>query len=210
MIYILGAGGMARETLDIYKFSKSNNNVLGFIEENCKRVNSKIHDKIVFDASIIDNLPKDSIFIGAIGSSKRKRWIEEIKQKGFDFDTLIHPLAIIGTNVSIDEGSIICATVVLTCDIKIGKHSIINVNTTVNHDCVIGDFVTICPSVNIAGNVTIANNCWVGIGATIINGISIGSGSFIGAGAVVTKDIPDNVLAVGVPAKPVRLIHGSD
>lgn len=206
MVHILGAGGMARETLEIYKDLNKLNEVSGFIEENCKRVSSKIHDKIIFDASTIEFLPLNSIFIGAIGSPKRKRWIEEIKQKGFDFDTLIHPSTIIGTNVNIGKGSIICPRVVLTCDINIGSHSIINVNATINHDCTIGDFVTICPSVSIAGNVTVDNESWIGIGVTITENVSIGRNSFIGAGAVVTKDLPDNVLAIGFPAKPVRTL----
>ena len=210
MIYILGAGGMAREVLDIYKDLDKSKEIAGFVEENCKDINSKIYNINIFESSIIDILPKTSILIGAMGSPKRKRWIGEIKQKGFDFDTLIHPSAIMGSDVKIDKGSIVCPMVVLTCDIKIGQHSIININTTINHDCVIGDFVTICPGVSIAGNVTIGDESWIGIGATITDEISIGRGSFIGAGAVVTRDVPDNVLAVGVPAKPIRILNESD
>lgn len=201
---------MAKEVLDIYKNLSTSHGVAGFIEENCKIAGSKIHDKNIFDSAVIEIAPKDSIFIGAIGSPKRRRWIKEIEQKGFGFDTLIHPSVIIGTNVNIDEGSIVCPNVVLTCDIRIGQHSIINVNSTINHDCVIGDFVTICPGVHIAGNVTIGDNSWLGIGATITENVSIGRSSFIGAGAVVTKDIPDNVLAIGVPAKPVRTLNESE
>lgn len=201
---------MARETLVIYKELGRFKEIGGFIEENCKRESLKIHGKSVMDASIIDTLPKDSIFIGAIGSPKRKMWIEEVEWKGFNFDTVIHPSAITGDFVNIDEGCIVCPGVILTCDIKIGRHSIINIGSTINHDCIIGDFVTISPNVNIAGNVTIGDECWIGIGAKIINKISIGKGSFIGAGAVVTGDIPDNVLAVGVPAKPIRKLTESD
>lgn len=210
MIYILGAGNMARETFNIYKDLNRLMEIAGFIEENCKSKDLKIYGKNVMDASIINVLPKGSIFIGAMGSPKRKRWIEEIKQEGFSFDTVIHPSVIQGESVKIHQGSIICPAVVLTCDIEVGQHSIINTNTTISHDCVIGNYVTICPGVNIGGNVKIHDECWIGIGATIINKVSIGRGSFIGAGAVVTQDIPENVLAIGVPAKPLRKLSESD
>lgn len=211
MIYILGAGSMARETLNYYKDLGKFEEVGGFIEENCKRVDFKIHGKSIMDASVIDNLSEEnSILIGAIGSPKRKRWIEEIEKKGFNFDTVIHPSAIIGNNVNIGKGCIISPGVIQTCDIEIGRHTIINIGSTINHDCIIGDFVTIGPGVNIAGNVTICDECWISIGVKIVNKVSIGEGSFIGAGAVVTKDIPENVLAVGVPAKPIRKLSESE
>jgi len=210
MIYILGAGNMARETYNIYKDLKRLEEVAGFIEESHSNIVFKIHGKRVMDASIIDELPKDSIFIGAIGSPKRKRWIEEIERRGFGFETVIHPSVIRGELVKMHQGSIICPAVVLTCNIEIGRHTIVNINSTVSHDCVIGDFVTICPGVNIGGNSKIDNETWVGIGATIINKVSIGRGAYICAGAVVTEDIPENVLAAGVPAKPLRTLVESD
>ncbi len=209
MIYILGAGATARETLNFYKNAGRFEEVGGFIEENCKKKEIKIQGKSIFDASSIATLPKDSIFIGAMGSPKRKRWIEEIEKKGFKFDTLIHPSAIVGDSVNINKGCIIYPGVILTCDIKIGRHSIINIGTTINHDSTIGDFVSVGPGVNIPGNVIIGNGCWISVGVKIINKITIGQCSFIGAGAVVTKDIPDNVLAVGVPAKPIRNLDES-
>ena len=210
MIYILGASAMARETLNIYKDLGRFKEIDGFIEENCKREGFNIHGKSVMEGSIIDTLPKDSIFIGAMGSPKRKRWIEEIERKGFNFDTVIHPSAIVGDFVNIGKGCIVCPGLILTCDIKIGRHSIINIGSTINHDCIIGDFTTIGPGVSIAGNVTIGDECWISIGVKIINEVSIGKGSFIGAGAVVTKDIPENFLAVGVPAKSIRKLTESD
>lgn len=210
MIYILGAGSVARETLNAYKDLDRIKEIAGFIEENCKREGLEIQGKSVMDSSIIDNLPKDTLFIGAMGSPKRKKWIEEIEGKGFNFDVIIHPSTIMDDFVDIGKGCIIRPGVILACDIKVGRHSIIYPGSTIGHDCKIGNFVTIAPGVNIAGNVTIKDECWIGIGAKIIHRVSIGKGSFIGAGAAVTKDIPENVLAVGVPAKPIRQLDESD
>lgn len=209
-IYILGAGGMAKEVLSYYKDLGKFNLVAGFIEEHCKRKGMKIEGKTIMDASIIDTLPKNSVFIGAIGSPKRKNWIEKIKKKGFYFDTLIYPSAVKGNSVKIGEGCIICPGVILSSNVEIGRHTIINLNASISHDCKIGNFVTICPGVSIGGNVVIGDECWIGIGATIIHRVSIGRGSYIGAGAVVVDDIPANVLAVGIPAKPIRKLKEID
>lgn len=210
MIYILGAGATAREILNIYKDLGLSEKVMGFIEENYGEKSQEICCKKIMDAKIIETLPKSSVFIGAIGSPLRKRWIEKIKHKEFEFDTVIHSSAVINDSISIGEGCVIYPGVIFTCDTKVGKHSIINIASTISHDCEIGNFVTICPGVNIAGNVKINDGCWIGIGTKIIHKVTIGNGSFIGAGSVVTKDIPDNVLALGVPAKPIKKIDESD
>ena len=210
MIYILGAGAMGRETLGIYKALGKFDQVAAFIEQNCDRVGRKIHGKEVMDASVIETLRDDTSFVGAMGAPKRRRWIEEIEARGFGFDTVIHPSATIDEFTAIGTGCIVCPGVVLTCDIKVGQHSIVNIGTTINHDCEIGSFVSIGPSVSIAGRVTIGDGCWISVGTKIINRISIGKGSLIAAGSVVTKDIPPGVLAVGVPAKPIREVSEID
>jgi len=74
---------MARETLVFYKDLGKFKKIGGFIKENCKEKDLMIHDKRVMGATIIDTLPKNTIFIRAMGSPKRKRWIEEIELKGF-------------------------------------------------------------------------------------------------------------------------------
>jgi len=210
MIYILGAGAMARETLGIYKTLGKFDRVAGFVEQNCSRAGRKIHGKEVMDASILDTLGDSASFIGAMGSPQRRSWIEEIEAKGLSFQSVIAPEAVIGEFTTIGSGCIVCPGVVLTCDIKVRQHSIINIGAAVNHDCDIGNFVSIGPSVSIAGYAKIGDGCWIGIGAKIINRISIGNGSLIAAGSVVTRDIPPGVLAMGVPAKPVRDVSESD
>jgi len=210
-IYILGAGAMAREVFSIYKDLGKSDMIFGFIEENCRRKGVKIYGKPIYDSSIIGDLAIDeTLLICAIGSPKRKRWVNELENRGFNFDTVIHPTASIGLSVNIGTGCIICQNVVLTCDIEIGKHTIVNVGSTISHDCRIGNFVTISPGVNIGGRVIIEEECFIGIGAKIKNDVKIGKGCFIGAGAVVVDDIPKNTLAIGVPAKPIKKLTDED
>ncbi len=208
-IYLLGAGNQARETLGYYRDLGKFDDVRGLIVENCpKSIN--IDGKRVMDKSAIDSLGSEVVLIGAMGSPLRRRWIEEVASRGFRFDRVIHPSVITNKSVDISQGCIICPHVVFTRDITVGSHSIININSNISHDCRIGDFVTIAPGVSVAGNVKIGDGCWIGIGATINHEISIGAGSFVGAGAVVIRDIPENSLAVGVPAKPIRKLLQTD
>lgn len=209
MVYILGAGGMAKETAMIYNDLGRFDEIEGFIEHNVNK-NKFIYNKKVNDASIINKISKKSNFIGAIGSPLRKSWIENIERERFKFDTIIHPLANINENTQIEAGCIFNTGVTCNCDISIGKHSILNTGSILSHDVKVGNFVTIGPGTNIGGNVEIEDECWISIGVTIINSINIGKKSFIGAGAVVTNDIPDNVLALGIPARPVRKLNEQD
>lgn len=204
MVYILGAGGIAREVLEIYRDLDRLAEVEGLIEEKCKNIDSSIKNKRLLDSNIIDSLPNYSKFIGAMGSPLRKRFLTKIEELGFDFETIIHPSAVIGGDVEIGKGCIICPGVVLTTEVSIGDHTIINANSTISHNCNIGEYVTICPGTNIAGNVTIKDSCWIGIGSVILQNISIGEASFIGAGTVVTNEIKDKTLAFGIPARAIK------
>lgn len=206
-IFILGSGGMARETYQIYKDLKKNKFVKGFIIniKNTKR--TKIYNLDIKNENALIN---NSLLIGGIGTPKRKNWINILEAKKYEFDTLIHPSSLVGINVNIGVGSIICAYSTLTCDINIGKHTIINTVSSIHHDCQIGDFVTIGPGSNITGKVSIENECFIGAGVTIIPGTKIGKSVYIGAGSTVVSDIPDNFIAYGVPAKPIRKLVDSD
>ena len=86
----------------------------------------------------------------------------------------------------------------------IGRHVILNLDCTVGHDAVVEDFVTSRPASTSPGNVAIGVGCDLGTGATLIQGVTIGHWTTVGAGAVVVRDLPANVTAVGVPAQPIK------
>lgn len=106
--------------------------------------------------------------------------------------------------MEIGEGTIICAGTIITVDIKIGNHVIINLDCTLGHDDVIEDYVTIYPSVNVSGNVTIGESTELGTGMQVIQGKKIAAETVIGAGAVVVKDIEEKGTWVGSPAKKIK------
>ncbi len=102
------------------------------------------------------------------------------------------------------NGLILCPGAQITVNIEFGRHVHVNLNATIGHDCVIGDYCTIAPGANISGNVTIGKRCYIGTGAAIIEKITICDDVVIGAGAVVIRDITEPGTYVGNPAKKVK------
>lgn len=107
--------------------------------------------------------------------------------------------------VEIGIGTIICAGSIITTNIYIGNHVIINLICTIGHDAIIKDFCTLHPGINVSGNVILEECTVIGTGSQIINNLVIGKNSIIGAGAVVNRNLPDNCTAVGIPAKPIKI-----
>lgn len=204
-VYIIGAGGFGRETLNVYRDAGRDAEVAGFVvEDHYWQGDQVVNGKPVFAWSAIAGWPKQARFVAAIGSASRGRLIDEAARLGFGFDTVIHPTVVSSPWVRFAEGCIVCAGNILTAQIDIGPHSILNLACTVGHDSTLGRLVTLSPGVNVSGHVTIEDGAFIGSGAVIIENIRIGSGSVIGAGSVVTKDIPPRVVAVGVPARVVK------
>ncbi len=111
-------------------------------------------------------------------------------------------------DVQLGEGAVLCPFVTLTSNIRIGRHFHANIYSYVEHDCVVGDFVTFAPGVMCNGNVHIEDHAYIGAGAVIKQGLPggplvIGRGAVVGMGAVVTKSVPPGVTVVGNPARPL-------
>ncbi len=115
---------------------------------------------------------------------------------------------VIMDEVDIGEGAILSPFVTLTSNIRIGKHFQANLYSYVEHDCIIGDFVTFAPSVRCNGNIIIEDHAYIGTGVIIKQGtpqqpLIIGRGAVIGMGAVVTRSVPAGVTVIGNPARPL-------
>jgi sugar O-acyltransferase (sialic acid O-acetyltransferase NeuD family) len=115
--------------------------------------------------------------------------------------SVVHPSAHVDPSVVLGPGSVVCAGAVIQADAKIGSHVIVNTGATVDHDCVVEDFAHIAPGVHLAGDVHVGRAALMGIGSAAIPGIQIGRNTVVGAGGVVTKNLPENVTAVGAPAR---------
>lgn len=206
-IVIIGAGGFGREVAwlieDINKVNKEWN-IIGFVDDDESLLGKEINGyKVIGNVEWLKN--QSLYVVNAIGDPIIKRQItERLDYSKNKYPVLIHPSVIYSDRVKFGEGSIVCAGNIITVDVQIGKHVIVNLDCTIGHDAIIGDYSTILPSTNISGFVRIKECVSIGTGAAIIQGITIGENTVIGAGAVVVKDLPDNCTAVGVPAKPIK------
>ena len=145
----------------------------------------------------------DAFVVVAIGDNAiRKRVAEFTKHR---FMNAIHSSAIISVFAKMGSGNMILQGSIIQAQTEIGNHVIINTGAQVDHDCIVEDFAHIAPRVVLCGNVKIGTGTIVGAGATVIPGKTIGSWATIGAGSVVTKDIPDFAVAVGNPARVIKI-----
>lgn len=147
----------------------------------------------------------DYEFVVAIGNAQIRQNIQEILiQKGLQLATLVHPNAVIAERVTISEGTVVMAGAVINPDTVIGRGCIINTCASVDHDCILADFVHVSVGVHVAGTVTIGERTWIGAGATVSNNIAITHDCMIGAGAVVVKQIGQSGTYVGVPVRRIK------
>lgn len=170
MIQIIGKGGFGRE---VASFSDGD---IAMYENECKGISGNI-------GTII-----------AIGDGEaRKKIVAQFP--GLQYTSFCKGKTY--GEIKIGEGSIICPGTILTVNVTVGKHVIINMNCTIGHDTVIGDYCSIAPGVNICGNVTIGENVFIGANAVIREKVTICKNAIIGAGAVIVKDITTAGLFMG-------------
>ncbi len=209
-LIIIGASGFGREVawlVERINKAEPTWDLLGFVDDNEAIHGTEVNSyRVLGDYRCLGQYA-DAYVVCAIGAAKtRKSVIEKIQAIYPDirYATLVDPSVEMSERVSIGKGTIICAHTILTVNIDVGEHVILNLDCTVGHDVVLKDFVTAYPSVNISGNTELGPCSEIGTGSQIIQGKKIGANAIVGAGSVVVKDIPENCTAVGIPAKPIK------
>ncbi|WP_314242141.1 acetyltransferase [Empedobacter tilapiae] len=210
-IAIFGAGGFGREVKTIIdkinEICPNTYNFLGFYDDGIEKGTIVNGFPLLGGMEDLNKLKEEISLVISIGDPKIKiKILDKITNSNIDFPTIIHPSASVSNDdVQIGKGTIICEGTIITCNIKIKEFVILNLMCTVGHDTIIDDYCAFMPSVNISGEVHIHKGVYVGTGAKIINLLEIGENTIIGAGAVVSKTLPANCTAVGIPAKPIKL-----
>jgi sugar O-acyltransferase (sialic acid O-acetyltransferase NeuD family) len=144
-------------------------------------------------------------FLVAVGENDiRGRIFRKLESRGGLPINIIHPGATVARSARLGRGIAVCAGAVINPGALIGDNCIVNTSASIDHDCVVGDHVHLCPGVHLAGAVKVGNGTMIGTGAVVLPGIQIGKGCVVGAGAVVNRDLPEGVVAFGVPAKVQR------
>jgi len=197
-VAIYGAGGHARVLASI--LHQLNLPILGYFDD------SFVGSEIIHDAPVLGRFndivkfrQKTSSVVLAIGNNTmREKAFHFLKKEGFLLPTVIHPRAIVESDVTAGEGSVICIGAVIGTEVKIGRGTILNTGCLVDHESKIGDFVHLAPGAAVAGRTSIGNGTFVGMNAILSDKIHIGMNAVIGAGSVVLRDVPDNHKVLGL------------
>lgn len=208
-IIVIGAGGFGKEVkflIDDINKQNQQYTFLGFYDDGIEK--GKIINGFPVLGSIADLNSSDkelSVAFGIGDPKTKKKIVNQLNNNKLQFPILIHPSVIISSDdVTIGKGTLICAGNIITCNIELKDFVTVNLMCTVGHDTIIENYCSFMPSVNISGEVHIHQCVYVGTGAKIINQLEIGQNTIVGAGAVVSKSLPENCTAVGIPAKPIK------
>lgn len=208
-IVIIGAGGFGREIqwlIERINQEKYTWNVLGYIDDNVKKNENINGYRVLGTTEMLRTYDEPINVVCAIGTSQTREKIVEklLTNKNVKFPNLIDPDARISNSTVLGIGNIVCAGTIITIDVVIKDFTIVNLNCTVGHDCLINSFVTIYPNANVSGKVIIGECSEIGTGVQIIQGKKVCKKTILGAGSVIIDDILQEGTYVGVPAKFVR------
>ena len=207
LIGLYGSGGCGRGIMPLARDQ--------FGAENCVWIDDGAHDPTVngvrvltFDQFLAEDASDKSVCITVANSAVREALVARCAAQGLAFATIIAPQAVMMDDVELGEGSAISPFVTITSNIRVGRHFHANLYSYVEHDCVIGDYVTFAPGAQCNGNVHIGDHAYIGSGAVIRHGLpgeplTIGKGATVGMGAVVTRNVPAGETWVGNPARPL-------
>jgi sugar O-acyltransferase (sialic acid O-acetyltransferase NeuD family) len=200
-VYVYGSGGHGKVVADVLRAEACP--LVGFVDDEYVR-------RTVFDLPVLGvgewletTIRREEVGVAlGIGDNwSRKRIADRCRKYGFQIVTAVHPNAVVSATSKIGEGTVVMPLAMLNTDSLVGFGVIVNSGALIEHDCIVGDYAHVSPNVSLGGGVHIGPFCLLGLGAVVLPGITVGSGSVIGAGAVVVRDIPDAVIAVGVPAR---------
>ncbi len=213
-LVIWGASGHARVVADIVRLM-GRFEIVGFLDDVSagRRGSEFAGARILGGAEMLAELHKSGVtnLLVAVGDcSARSRLAARAKQMGFTLPTAVHPSAVVAAGVSLGAGTVVVAGSVVNPGAVIRDNVIINTAACVDHDCVIDHGAHVGPGVCLGGYVTVGARAWLGLGAIVKDRVSIGAGAIVGAGAVVLRDVPDLVVAYGVPARIRRPVSVSE
>jgi sugar O-acyltransferase (sialic acid O-acetyltransferase NeuD family) len=207
---IVGAGGHGREVLDVVEAINRETptfEVLGFVADHAD--DATLARRGAAHLGSLDDLVSGRILdadvnlVLAIGDpTTRELLARQLGPRGSVWvPALVHPLASLGSDVSLGDGTVVAAGARITTNVRVGMHVQVNVNAVISHDCTVADHATLSPGALVNGAASIGAGALLGTGAVITPGRKVGERAVVGAGAVVVADVPPGVTAVGVPAQ---------
>ena len=205
-LLIVGGGGHARVVADIIA-DAGIYSIAGFVapagDYHIPQL-ERLGDDSIVEALIARGVAHAAIAIG--DNALRKRLWTQLSAIGYQFPALVHPSATISRHARIGEGTVVMPNAAINTGTVVGRCAIVNTGASIDHDGSIGDFAHVAPGCALAGTVTVEEGAFLGVGTSVIPGRRIGAWSVIGAGACIVTDIGAASLALGVPARIVRML----
>ena len=204
-LVIVGAGGFGREMVawarQCVQFEREWT-IKGLIDDNPAALAGK-NTPAPLLGNVQDYQPSaDEVFICAMGiPAVKRRCCELLLSRGARFTRLIHRTAVLGDNVELGEGVVLCPYTVLSANNRLGLGVAINLHSSVDHDACVGDWSQVYCHCDLTGAVHVGREVFIGSSVSIIPGISVGDGAYIGAGSVVLRNVPSGAKVFGVPAR---------
>ena len=121
------------------------------------------------------------------------------------FAQIVHPTVVVDRSVQLGVGTLVQAGSILSPDVRLGDHVLVNLRVTVGHGALIEDYASLSPGAIVLGEATIGCGATVGPGAMVLNGVRVGEGALVGAGALVNRDVSKDDFVLGSPAVPAKI-----
>jgi sugar O-acyltransferase (sialic acid O-acetyltransferase NeuD family) len=207
-LIILGAGGFGREVLTWARQAVQHGTeweVKGFLDDREPgALKQPLHAPLL--GRIADYVPQaEDVFVCAMGTPAVKRaCMDAIAARGGMFARLVHRTAIVGDEVELGEGVILCPYAIVSGYATIGRGVAVNMHATVDHDATVGDYTQINCHCDLTGGVTIGREVYFGSHVTTAPGVTVGDGAYLGIGTVVLRDVAAGQKVFGVPARRVE------
>ena len=205
MLYIYCAGALGKEVYDLSLRNKHNKEQILFVDD-LKYGDHFTSDKvpIVSEDTLFERFTKDDKVIIASGEpALREKIYKRLTEHDLEFETLIDKTVPISKSAFLGEGLIIFEFCSISSDAHLNNNVLINRQSIVGHDINIGESTVISSTVNIGGGVSIGNCSYIGMGATIKEGLKIGNNSILSMGSVLFRDLSDDIIAMGNPARTI-------
>jgi sugar O-acyltransferase (sialic acid O-acetyltransferase NeuD family) len=203
-VVVVGGSDQGRQTIDVIE-AGGVHTVVAVLDPGLS-VGSQVGGYPVIDPAGVDAVGADGFVVAVGDNAVRAAAIARVRGERRDLALVsaIHPAAVIARDAVVGAGALIMAGVVVSNGCVVGEGVLMGTNASIDHDCVVGDHASLAPGAVTGGNVHIGASTAVGLGANVIHEVTIGAHAVIGAGAVVLDDVPDHVVAFGVPARVVR------
>ncbi len=207
---ILGGGGHARVLIDCLQLCGMAR-LVGVLDADQSRWGQSLLNVPILggDERLAELAAQDvncfAVGVGGTGDNRQRRKLFEFALScGLRSLTIQHPTATLSPHSTIGDGAQLLPGCIVNAGAILGFNVIVNSGAIVEHDCVIGDHAHIATGARLASTVHVGAGAHIGVGATIRQCITIGAGAIVGAGAVVVRDVPPNVIVVGIPAHRLR------